>query len=407
MSSLASSGLLFNAEKLKKHHKKIRRKSIWRKINDWLHLWLGLISGIVIFIVSITGCLYAFQKEIKDASEPWRFVTEQNIKLAPPSKLLAEAKRQFPDKKPTGLTYGYRNEAAAVGFQSTANGKMEFSVVFMNPYTGKVIRKSTLGKDFDFFRFVMDGHRALWLPYSIGRPIVGVSTIIFLFLILSGLVMWWPKKWKRNHLKQAFTIKFNAKFRRLNYDLHNVLGFYSFVLAGAIAVTGLVISFEWFSNGLYFLSSGGRHRTEIQNPKSRSSQLSALSSESKLDAAWNAVLQKTGDARGGMFMNPEISDKAAPVEITVFNRPGKFYDKTDFFYDQYSLSEIPVKNSDYKTAEFAEKLSMLNYDMHTGQVWGLPGKILAFFISLICASLPITGFIIWLKRKKSAGKKNM
>ena len=55
-------------------------------------------------------------------------------------------------------------------------------------------------------------------------------------------------------------------------------------------------------------------------------------------------------------------------------------------------------------AGFADQLAMLNYDMHVGVALGLPGKILAFFVSLICASLPVTGFMVWLNKKKKSKK---
>src|SRR5690606_11181782 len=154
----------------------------FRQVNDWLHLWLGLVSGIIVFIVSITGCFYAFQQEIKDALEPWRFVEAQTTGYVPPSQLLDSASKYMPDSRPTGLTYSNETGAAAVGLSGMENGKRTFSVVFMDPYTGNFLKKQQTvgGSEFDFFRFIIDGHRALWLPYAIGRPIVGVATLVFL-----------------------------------------------------------------------------------------------------------------------------------------------------------------------------------------------------------------------------------
>ncbi|MGO1817694.1 MAG: PepSY domain-containing protein, partial [Sphingobacterium sp.] len=90
---------------MKRKTKRRAKKGIFRSINDWLHLWLGLTSGIVIFVVSITGCFYAFQQEIRDVTEPWRFVEPQESAFVPPSKLLDTALKYMPDQKPTGLTY--------------------------------------------------------------------------------------------------------------------------------------------------------------------------------------------------------------------------------------------------------------------------------------------------------------
>lgn len=389
----------------KKHplkSKKNKTKSLFRRINDWLHLWLGLATGIVVFIVSITGCIYVFQKEIKDAMEPWRFVPVRNTTFIPPSELVSTAKQIFPNKKPTGLTYAPKNEAAAVGFEGMENGKHTFSVVFLDPYDAKVLKAKTWGEDFDFFKLVIDGHRALWLPYDIGRPIVGVSTLIFILLIVSGLIMWWPKKWKKNHIKQAFSIKFSGRFKRVNYDLHNVLGFYSFVLALVIAITGLVWSFQWFQKGLYYVTSGGKALPEHVHPHSDESKYTeGFKASENIDKAWFSVMKEIGEVKGGMYISPEIPDKDDPIEITVYNLPGKYYDKSDYFFDQYTLKTLRQKGDRYKEADFADQLSMLNYDIHIGAVWGLAGKLLAFFISLICASLPITGFLVWWGKRKA------
>ena len=78
------------------------------------------------------------------------------------------------------------------------------------------------------------------------------------------------------------------------------------------------------------------------------------------------------------------------------------YWKMDYrYFDQYTLEEIPVNQiyGRYEKASTADKIYRMNYDIHTGAIIGLPGKILAFFASLIAASLPVTGFMIWWGRR--------
>jgi len=386
-----------------KGSKRKRRKSIFRIVNDWLHLWLGLISGIIVFIVSITGCFYAFQQEIKDALEPWRFVEIESGGFVPPSQLLDTAAKYVPDKQPSGLTYSHERGAAAVGYSAIENGKRSFSVVFMNPYTGEFLKKQQTigGSEFDFFRFVIDGHRALWLPYDIGRPIVGIATLIFLVMLITGLVMWWPKKWNRANRVRSFKIKWPASFKRVNYDLHNVLGFYSLILALALAVTGLVWSFTWFDKALYFVTSFGKLKQEHSHPHSDLSKKNLIWNEnlSPLDSAWYASIKQV-DKIGGMYMTPVLQDPDDSYEILVYHNDNSYYNQTEFFYDRYTLKPLEMEGSKFSEAKFADKLSMMNYDIHVGSILGLPGKVLAFFISLICASLPITGFLVWWNKRK-------
>ncbi|MCL7987610.1 PepSY domain-containing protein [Sphingobacterium sp. lm-10] len=378
-------------------------KGFARKINDWLHLWLGLASGIVVFIVSITGCFYAFQSEIKDALEPWRFVEVQADGFVPPSRLLDTAAKYMPGQVASGLTYADEQGAAAAGYFGQENGKRTFSVVFMNPYTGEFLKKQqTRGSgEFDFFRFIIDGHRALWLPYEIGRPIVGVATLVFVLLLITGLVMWWPKRWNKSNRKKSFSIKWNGRFKRINYDLHNVLGFYSLLLALALAVTGLVWSFTWFDKALYYVASGGEHKSEHHHPHSDLSNKDRdwTASITPLDSAWYATLKQV-DQVGGMYMTPYLTDEDDSYEILVYHDVGSFYNQSEFFYDRYTLQPLEMEGSKFSEAKFADRLQMMNYDIHIGVIWGFPGKVLAFLVSLICASLPITGFLVWWNKRK-------
>lgn len=385
-----------------------KQTSTLRKLNDWIHLWLGLFSGIIVFIVSLTGCIYVFQQDIKDLLEPWRFIEVQPGGFIPPTQILKTAEQHMPDQKPTGFTYSNKEGAAAVGYFGMEDGKRTFTAVFVNPYTGEFIKKQQLlGTDeFDFFRFIIDGHRALWLPYNIGRPIVGISTLIFVILLITGIVHWWPKKWNKSNFNKSFKIKWKANFKRVNYDLHNVLGFYSLIFALIIALTGLVWSFSWFDTALYYVSSGGEFKSEHAHPHSdtTSLQLTFPDSLSALDLAYYKTMADAPNTQG-IYLEP-VPERDEAIEIVAYQDHGSFYNKKEYYYDQYTLERIRVKGNDFETASFADQLYALNYDMHIGSALGFSGKILAFIVSLICASLPITGFLVWWNKKKKSTKLN-
>lgn len=383
--------------------KKKKTKSIFRIINDEIHLWLGLISGIIVFIVSITGCFYAFEREIKDAIEPWRFVEQENKLFVPPSVLIDTAAVYMPNYTPTGLTYANKNGAAAVGYSYMVDNKPNFSVVFMNPYSGKFIKKQhTMGaNEFDFFTFIINGHKSLWLPEKIGRPIVGIGTLLFIVLLISGIVMWWPKRWNKANLNKSFKIKWKASFKRVNYDLHNVLGFYSLILAFIIAVTGLVWSFQWFANTVYYLTSGGDLMATHSHPHSNLKNIEFKPNDSipAIDKAWYKVVTKEPDFQG-MYITPTLYEEDDSYEIIAYQSDKTYYNRNEYYFDQYTLELYRNKADRYEEADFADQLYMLNYDIHIGAVLGLTGKIIAFLISLICASLPITGFLVWWNKRK-------
>ncbi|WP_234569943.1 PepSY-associated TM helix domain-containing protein [Rhodohalobacter sp. 614A] len=376
----------------------------FKAVVNWLHLWLGLASGIVVFIVSITGCIYVFQAEIMNSLEPWRFVEAQNQQYVPPSVLVDTASVHMPGKTPSGLTYEDETGAAAVGFYYTREDQLDFAVVFMNPYTGEFLHKneSILDGDFDFFEFIIEGHRYLWLPQSIGKMVVGIGTLIFIVLLITGLVLWWPKKWNASGRQKSFKIRWSAKWKRFNYDLHNVPGFYALILSLILAVTGLVWSFEWFNNGLYYLASGGDSKQEHVHPHSNPDNAGLAETDSipAIDQAFYKTLELYPDPKR-IYMSPTLQEADDAIEIVMYKYKGKFYHHDEYYYDQHTLELLDVER--FSEAGLADQMDHLYYDIHTGIVWGLPGKILAFIVSLVCASLPVTGFFVWYNKRKRKG----
>ncbi len=372
-----------------------------------LHLWLGLGTGIIVFIVSITASILVFKTEIMDALEDWRFVEAQPKAYVAPSQLIDTAKHYVPGHEPTGLTYDGKNHAAAVGFWIQEADRMDFKVVFMNPYTAEFIRmQSPLAKEnFNFFEFVEQGHIRLWLPEKIGKPSVGIAVLLYLVLLISGLILWWPKSWTLKNLKKNLGLKFSASWKRLNRDLHNSLGMYALLFLIIIALTGLSWSFGWFNQALYFTLSGGKQLQAHHHPHSDTTQAAFILPDSspKIDQAFYLALQEQAEPER-VYITPSLPDADDAIEVIFYARKGKFYDFNTYFFDQYTLVPLRMPGDRFQEAPFADKLYHMYYDLHTGSILGLPGKILAFLLSLISASLPVTGFIMWLHRRKAQRK---
>lgn len=379
----------------------------FKKINAWLHLWLGLGSGLIVFIVSITGCIYVFENEIRGLYEPWSFVEKQEQPFAKPTQLIQGAASLLDGKAPTSIRYGLKDEAATV---STVDRKSGTSlVVYLNPYTAKVIHteKKNRKSNPDFFRFILNGHRGLWLPRAVGRQVVDASVLIFVFLLLSGIIMWWPKKWIKSIRDKSFKIKWNASFKRKNYDLHNVLGFYVMIFLLLISLTGLVYGYKWYSKSLYWVTSGGKPMKNFSRALSDSTS-TLIFQQANIDQLYSKIIAT--DKAEGMFIS--IPDKAADaIGFTVYLKAGRLYKSNSYTFDQFTLK--PVSDGSpfsgrYEDASVADKLRRMNYDLHVGAIFGIPSKIIAFLASLIAASLPVTGFIIWYGKKfkkKKKGKK--
>jgi len=388
---------------------KKKGRSLFYRISAWLHLWLGLITGIIMVVVCLTACIWAFHDEITLLLEPETRIAHQDKPVLTPSQLQAIAESKVPGKT---VNYASYEQGKAVYVQ-VGQGKQRKggTTLRINPYTGEVISITERKDDeVDFFRFILNGHRFLWLPPAIGRPIVNYGTLIFVFILITGLVLWWPKRWNKATRDQSFKIKWKARFKRVNYDLHNVLGFYSLLALLAIALTGIVYGIEWYSKGLYWVTSGG-------NPLPKSEKLSSDTTQAgrfytipqAMDLAWNKVITEHPEAKGFYYGYPETTKPASTIAIYIYPTPGKYYDRQGFTFDLHTLQRLkgnPLLERAYADEDFAGKLRKMNYDIHVGSILGLPGKILAFFAALIGASLPITGFLVWLGKKKKTKKKS-
>ena len=370
-----------------------------KKTINKLHLWLGLSSGLVVFIVAVTGCVYAFQAEIKDLTYPFLFVEPQQTAVLPPSEITTIAEEAFPEGHLHAILYPTKEKSAQAIFFSYGEGNDHYQIAYINPYTGEVLK---LKDEYaDFFRIVLDGHFYLWLPPEIGQPVVASFTLVFLFMVISGLILWWPKK--KKNLNQSLKIKWSARWRRKNYDLHQVLGFYVMTFALVFAVTGLVWGFIWFRDGVYFAASGGEKFVEYYNPLSDSTK-TYQGEIPALDAVWMKMNAEYPDAEYIEVHPPEFEGSALAANA---NPDASTYWKSDYrYFDQNTLEELPVEHfyNRFEEATLAQKIMRMNYDVHVGAIAGLPGKILAFFLSAIIASLPVTGFMIWWGRRNKAKK---
>jgi len=356
-----------------------------------LHLWLGFTSGLVVLFLGITGCILAFEKEIELLTVPYQFVEKQDKPFLSPSQIKNITDQNLPDKTIHGIAYGGAEKAIVASFY----GVDYYYLMYINPYTGEVLKVKNMADD--FFRIVIDGHFYLWLPPTIGQPIVASATLIFVVMMITGLILWWPKN--KSASKQRFSIRWNAKWRRVNYDLHNVLGFYMTWIAILIATTGLVFGFQWFAKSLYWVTSGGKQMTEFYMPVS--DKLSEKNPETlAIDILWQRMAREYPSAKVLEVHIPE--NDSASIEVAANPDDGTYW-KADYrYFDQYTLKEIPVTHlyGKLEDTSVADKIARMNYDIHVGAVGGLPGKIMAFIASLICASLPVTGSYIWWGRRK-------
>ncbi len=380
--------------------------STFKKVILFLHRWLGLISGLVVLILSITGCLFVFQQEISEWVRHDTFYADEvpeDRQHLPVEELQAKvAKALDAEQLPYGLS-AYNNPErnwSAMYYEAGVDswfyfGSMKaYKTAYINPYNGEI--EGIINEKKDFFQIVKGIHWSLLLATPIGQPIVTWSTVIFILLLISGMILWWPKKWNRAGKQKSFKIKWGSTWRRVNYDLHNVLGFYFLTLSLIIGFTGLYWYFPAAQKSLHFLGTGEYALPDGPEEKVVSTVPYNRKDSSAMETAYEKAWSEYPKAYSIALVAP--TDSQSTIRVDVRPDGQTYYGGSSLQFDQYSGELLDANR--YQNKNAGEKLLAMNYDIHVGAIGGLPSKIIAFIASLICASLPVTGFIIWWDRKK-------
>lgn len=389
---------------------KKKRYTFKKLIND-IHLWLGIGSGIILFIVCLTGTILTFEEEIGNLLEPEKFYVDVPETPPQPVESLIRSTEQSlgikvteviilqPENKSwmiSGIPVDQYEKARSEG------GRMpRGSTWHVNPFTGEVLDEHSNGSVHEFFHIVMELHRWLLLDRSIGRPVVGVATIIFIVICLSGLILWWPKQVSRwRYWRKGLFIKFSGNWKRINYDLHNTLGFYSLILLLIMGFSGLIWSFTWYWKGMEALLGDqlGKSRFDAPMEMSYDGDKSARFPIEQLIGKTDELLPYV--AYGHRITLPQSENQT----LLMRKKPGSFFavdgaDKIQF--NPFTGEVLTVEK--FSDLPVTSQIANLIRSIHVGSVFGTFSKILYFVSCLVATSLPVTGTIVWINklRKKS------
>lgn len=404
-----------------------------------IHLYLSLAAGLVIALVCLTGAILVFEKEMQQSIYPERYTVEATGQPVSLAQMVANFNATVPGAKATGvkiytdpgrtveLTYptdkkdkkgegkgektgqaeekrsasgekgkgekGGKGKKGGKG-EKGKGGKGNNSQAFMNPYTGELISLYTHRNSFFYTAFAT--HRWL-LNEDIGKVIVGVSTIFFLFILLTGIILWWPKN--KKILKQRLTLKFDGSWKRINHDLHIVIGFYTAIFLFAFAFTGLAWSFKWFNEGIYLVTG-----SESKPPEPPVSNVTEGAKPISFDQAYAIARQELPDVEFYSISLPKEPEDAISVNVLPKNAVHERAN-TQLFLDQYSGKVLQTVR--FEDKNLGQRVRATFYPVHVGSIGGLPGRIIAFISCVAGFTFPITGIIMWLNRLQKKKKKQI
>lgn len=368
--------------------------------------------------------MLVFEKEIQQTLNHQRYFIKPQGKRLPVSALTAGVLKQIPksklatvtvyddpertvevavivpekkEKKPAAGPKAEKHAGAHIKKDAKSKDAERSNLTaYVNPYTGQVVdlfnRRQTFLYSVEMFhRYLLGGKN------SVGDWVISISTLFFLAILITGVILWWPKT--KAIMKQRVKIKWGGSGKRLTHDLHIVTGFYTSIFLIIISSSGLIMTFKWANSTLFFLT-GSKYiaKEDVRAPLSAYQPgVAAISPE----AAINALGDKVTEAENYTIRYPR--DTAAVYTFNVLKK-GSIELATDTYYiDQYSgkLAGFAL----YADKSLGQRIRGVIKPIHTGSIYGWPTQILAFMITLVSLIFPVTGVMMWFNRTNKKKKK--
>lgn len=381
-------------------------KKLFRKI----HLWLSVPFGILISLICFSGAMLVYEKEITEWCRPDLYFV-QTVKEVPlPMEELMEAvAATLPEG--TSITGVTISPDAQRAYQVSLSQPRRASL-YVDQYTGEVkggnVRLPFFDAMFRLHRWLMGSAQSASGGMSVGKFLVGLSTLLLVIILLTGILMWLTNR--RKPLTKSLTISFTKGWPRFWHDLHVAGGIYATILLLAMSLTGLTWSFGWYRTGFYSLfgveassESGHGHGGGSQGGQGENSRRDRARGEGHQGrggrrshhspyAHWQEVYETLADSHPGYR---QITLGAGTASVVPKGRNSLRAGDT-FTFDTRSGKLTDSKP--YVDQPRSTKLHGWIYTWHVGSWGGSITRLLTFFSSLIGATLPLTGYYLWIRR---------
>ncbi len=347
-----------------------------RNFMVWLHRWIALTLGAFIVVVSVSGSFIAFEGQL---------VRARNAKLQ-----RAEIPASGSARLPLDSVLARARALGTIGSLTLPDGEGRAVVatmpdeheVYLNPYTGAVLGTRTraqrhAGVVSGFMRANHVIHTSL-MTRKIGNQVVVWSTIASVVLVLGGLYLWWRDK--------LWRLRLAASWKRINFDLHHLLGIATFVVLLLMTVTGVIMHYPLAGRAI-----GKLDRVRSSDP-AQPAQPSPLTPMVSLDSAARASLAALpGSVLSAISIPPDTRWPLLLVRHFPEDRaPGG---GSRVLIDRWTGAVLSVHST--RTAGLGTRINNLQRPLHTGDVLGLPTQIIWFLGCWVLVSQAVTGVLMW------------
>ena len=348
-----------------------------------LHLYAGLLVGVLLVFSGLSGSLLVFREEIEAVAYPGLLVTEAQGDRVTVDAVLQTVRRAYPNERAFGIRMPRTPHQT---YLVKLNGAHDL-FVYVDPYSGKILgaRQQT-----DLVTGWISLLHTQLLSGDAGEIALGIGALVLIGLCLTGLVLWWPGNGK---ISQGFKVRWSARWKRLNFDLHRASGIYAALFLLITAFTGVALVFNKSVSGLIDAVTQSPARAAPPQsgpprpgmpPPSLDVLLRQADRVLPASTTWISLPQT---AQAPLVLRKKLSQESHPN--------GKNF----VYFDRYTGQVLHVENS--LKAALGTRIFTALYPIHIGTIGGPPTRILQVAVGLAPMVLFVTGFVMWKNRTRT------
>ncbi len=381
-----------------------------RTVLFWPHLIAGVVAGAVILLMSVTGVLLTYERQLIRWSDSHlrSDVPGSGAARLPVEALLQTLRRDHPDLQPSAITVGAAADATVA---VTVPGR----TLHLDAYSGRLLGEGATG-----VRQLMSELRAWhrWLAMDgdsrpLGKAIAGWSNVLFLFIVASGIYLWFPRKWTWPSVRAVTWFRGGLRGKARDFNWHNVIGVWSAVPLFIVVLSAVPISFRWASDAVYRTvgedppaPGGGRGGAAAGAAGNRAAAAggrdapAADEADGALAAAglnqlWRRAEQQVPGWRTINLRLPE--SPRAPVVFAIDQGDGGQPQLRSTLTLDRATGEV-VTYEHFASLTLGRRIRNVMRFAHTGEVLGIPGQTVAGLVSAGGVVLVWTGIALALRR---------
>lgn len=354
----------------------------WRRALFQVHLWAGVIIALYMIAISLSGSILVYQRDLQDDAP--HLTDGHNSSPSHFDSIVDVAQSAFPGERLVDIDLRtWNRRVVPVGLKAGENDR----VVYVDSVSQRIVGEEILQNRHAVLQFLESLHNELATGHT-GTILNGVGGFLLTLMSVTGVVLWWPGK---KNFKRALKVKWNARWARLNWDLHSAFGFWTLLLVSM-----------WGITGAYFIFPGPfqrviAHFSSMSHMQEKNSHWQTTQGVQHPDAYISKARQLYPDAQlAYLFMN--TGQDGGVVKIFLSRNPAQSLTLLEdvVSFDPASLEVLSDISTRNLTA--GERLSLAVYSIHFGDFGGASIKFIWCALGLVPTLLTVTGLIMWWNR---------